>query len=170
MKGNSVKRLTLLAMFTTIALTIFVIESAIPTLVPIPGVKLGLANIVTLFIIKRMRVCDAAVVLLLRIVLASVFVGQAVSFIYSLCGGLLCLLIMALVNWILEGHAIFITSVLGAVAHNAGQILAAFFILGMSGIFAYMPFLVISGVITGLFTGFVCFYMDKYIPKNIGEL
>lgn len=80
----------------------------------------------------------------------------------------LCLVVMALVNRILEGHAIFITSVLGAVAHNAGQILAAYFILRMSGIWAYMPFLVISGIVTGLFTGLACFFMDKYIPEDVG--
>ena len=74
---------------------------------------------------------------------------------------------MAAVNKLLRGQYIFLTGILGAVSHNASQILAAFFILRLSGIFAYMPFLVISGVITGLFTGLVCFFADKYIPKNI---
>ena len=166
-KRGSIRRLTLLAVFTTLALTIFVIESAIPTLVPIPGVKLGLANIVTLFVIKRMGARDAAVVLLMRIILATIFAGQAVSFIYSVFGGVLCLAVMAAINKVLNGHAIFVTSIFGAVAHNAGQIMAAFFVLGMSGILVYLPFLVISGIITGLFTGLVCFFMDKYIPNNI---
>ena len=70
------------------------------------------------------------------------------------------------VNKLLRGQYIFLTGILGAVSHNAGQILAAFFILRLSGIFAYMPFLVISGVITGLFTGLVCFFADRYIPKK----
>ena len=165
-KTFSVKRLTTLALLTTIALTIFVVESAIPTLVPIPGVKLGLANIVTLFVLKRYKVSDAAIVLAMRIILATIFTGQAVSFIYSVIGGFLCLIVMAAVNKLLRGQYIFLTGILGAVSHNAGQILAAFFILRLSGIFAYMPFLVISGVITGLFTGLVCFFADKYIPKK----
>ena len=160
-KTFDVKRLTTLALLTTIALTIFVVESAIPTLVPIPGVKLGLANIVTLFVLKRYKFSDAAIVLAMRIILATIFTGQAVSFIYSVSGGFLCLIVMAAVNKLLRGQYIF-----GAVSHNAGQILAAFFILRLSGIFAYMPFLVISGVITGLFTGLVCFFADKYIPKK----
>lgn len=159
------RRLVLLALLTTIALVIFVIESALPALVPIPGVKMGLANIVTLFVIKRMGAKDAAMVLFVRIVLATFFAGQAVSFLYSICGGLLCLIVMVLINWILQGHFIFITSIFGAIAHNVGQILAAFFVLGMSGILAYIPFLMISGVITGLFTGLVCYYADRYIPK-----
>ena len=155
-KTFDVKRLTTLALLTTIALTIFVVESAMPTLVPIPGVKLGLANIFS----------DAAIVLAMRIILATIFTGQAVSFIYSVSGGFLCLIVMAAVNKLLRGQYIFLTGILGAVSHNAGQILAAFFILRLSGIFAYMPFLVISGVITGLFTGLVCFFADKYIPKK----
>ena len=99
----------------------------------------------------------------MRIILATIFTGQAVSFIYSVSGGFLCLIVMAAVNKLLRGQYIFLTGILGAVSHNAGQILAAFFILRLSGIFAYMPFLVISGVITGLFTGLVCFFADRYI-------
>lgn len=125
-KTFDVKRLTTLALLTTIALTIFVVESAIPTLVPIPGVKLGLANIVTLFVLKRYKFSDAAIVLAMRIILATIFTGQAVSFIYSVSGGFLCLIVMAAVNKLLRGQYIFLTGILGAVSHNAGQILAAF--------------------------------------------
>lgn len=159
------KRITLLGIFTTIALTIFMIESALPALVPIPGVKLGLANIVTLFVLVRHNTKDAATVLLARVILASIFAGQMVSFIYSFCGGFLCLLVMTLSNKILSGKFVYITSVLGAMSHNAGQILAAYFVLGMSGIFAYVPFLMISGIITGLFTGLVCHFSLRHIPK-----
>ena len=165
-KDFSVRRLTTLALLTTIALTIFVVESAIPTFIPIPGVKLGLANIVTLFVIKRYRISDAAIVLGMRIVLATTFAGQAVSFIYSVSGGFLCLVVMAAVNKLLKGNYIFLTGILGAVSHNVGQILAAFFVLRLTGIFAYMPFLMISGIVTGLFTGLVCYFADIYIPKN----
>lgn len=165
-KDFSVRRLTTLALLTTIALTIFVVESAIPTFIPIPGVKLGLANIVTLFVLKRYRISDAAIVLGMRIVLATIFTGQAVSFIYSASGGFLCLVVMAAVNKLLKGNYIFLTGILGAVSHNVGQILAAFFVLRLSGIFAYMPFLMISGIVTGLFTGLVCYFADIYIPKN----
>ncbi len=165
-KDFSVRRLTTLALLTTIALTIFVVESAIPAFIPIPGVKLGLANIVTLFVIKRYRISDAAIVLGMRIVLATIFAGQAVSFIYSVSGGFLCLVVMAAVNKLLKGNYIFLTGILGAVSHNVGQILAAFFVLRLSGIFAYMPFLMISGIVTGLFTGLVCYFADRYIPKN----
>lgn len=161
----STRKITLLAVYTTIALTIFMIESAIPPLVPIPGVKLGLANIVTLFVIKRHGIRDAALVLFMRVVIASIFAGQIVSFTYSIAGGVLCLLVMGLINYILRGEFLFVTSVFGAIAHNIGQILAAFFVLKMSGIFAYIPFLIISGIITGLFTGLAVFFAEKKIPK-----
>lgn len=158
------KKITMLGLLTTIALTIFMIESSLPALAPIPGIKLGLANIVTLFILLRFKVSDAVLVLIIRIILASVFAGQLVSFIYSICGGFLCLLVMALVNKLLDRRFIFLTSVLGAMAHNTGQILAAYFVLRMSGILVYVPFLMISGLVTGLFTGLICHYADKHIP------
>lgn len=159
------RRITMLGLLTTIALTIFMIESALPALSPIPGIKLGLANIVTLFILLRFQVRDAVLVLFIRIILASVFAGQMVSFLYSICGGVLCLAVMALVNRLLDKKFIFLTSVFGAIAHNIGQVLAAYFVLGMSGVFVYVPFLLLSGVVTGLFTGVICYYADRYIPR-----
>lgn len=155
------QKIALLGMFTTIALTIFMIEAAIPALIPIPGIKLGLANIVTLFLILRYNGADAAKVLVMRILLASIFGGQMVSFLYSICGGFLCLIAMLLTNHFLKGNYIYLTSVVGAVFHNIGQILVAYVILQMSGIFVYIPFLMISGVITGLFTGLVCHFLNK---------
>lgn len=159
------RRITMLGLLTTIALTIFMIELALPALAPIPGIKLGLANIVTLFILLRFQVRDAVLVLFIRIILASVFAGQMVSFLYSICGGVLCLAVMALVNRLLDKKFIFLTSVFGAIAHNIGQVLAAYFVLGMSGVFVYVPFLLLSGVVTGLFTGVICYYADRYIPR-----
>lgn len=159
------RRITMLGLLTTIALTIFMIESALPALAPIPGIKLGLANIVTLFILLRFQVRDAVLVLFIRIILASVFAGQMVSFLYSICGGVLCLAVMALVNRLLDKKFIFLTSVFGAIAHNIGQVLAAYFVIGMSGVFVYVPFLLLSGVVTGLFTGVICYYADRYIPR-----
>lgn len=160
------QRMTMLGLFTTIALTIFMIEAAIPTLIPIPGIKLGLANIVTLFVLLRYNGRDAAIVLAARIILSSIFGGQMVYFLYSICGGFFCLIAMILMNRFLKGHFIYLTSVVGAVFHNMGQITAAYVILQMSGILVYVPFLMISGVITGLFTGLVCHFFNRYIPSN----
>ena len=160
----NIRKLTILALLTTIALTIFMIESVLPPLVPVPGVKLGLANIVTLFILTRFEFRDAAAVLFVRIIMASIFGGQIVYLLYSLAGGVFSLIVMAIISKILNRKYVFITGVFGAIAHNVGQIAAAFLILKLSGILVYVPFLMISGVITGLFTGFVCLFADKKIP------
>ena len=159
----NLKRLTRLSVFTVIALTIFILESAIPNPVPIPGIKLGLSNIVTLFLLLNFTPADAFFVLLARILLSAFFSGQAVSLIYSLCGGLLCFAVMCLINRFLSGHLIFITSIFGALFHNAGQIAAAFLITRSSGILTYLPFLILSGAITGLFTGLCAHYAQKYL-------
>lgn len=157
-------KLTKLALLTTVALTIFVLESAIPT-IPIPGIKLGLANIITLYVIHEMGLREAGAVLLVRIVLATVIAGQAVSFLYSICGGVACLIVMWILNRFLQGHAIFVTSIFGAIAHNLGQIFAAFVVLHMTGILLYIPYLMISGVITGAFTGLVTYFMLQKFGK-----
>ena len=147
------KRLTLLAMYTTIALTIFVAESALPPLLPIPGVKLGLANIVTLWLILNGTWRDALCVLVMRIILGSIFTGQMVSFAYSLAGGLFCLVAMLAIHHLLGKEYIVITSVAGAIFHNIGQLFMAFVILQSFSVMAYLPVLFISGVAAGIFTG-----------------
>ena len=162
---KSVKKLTVLALFAAIALTIFMLESMIPPLVPIPGIKLGLANIVTLILLACATWKEALVVLIVRIVLGSIFAGQMMSFFYSLAGGLLCLLVMAVLNHFLGRRLLWFTSIIGAIAHNTGQIAVAVFILGSGFVLYYFPYLLVSGVITGLFTGLVAFYLCPRIPK-----
>lgn len=112
---KSVKHLVTLAMFTTMALVIFVVEAQIPVPVPIPGIKLGLANIITLFVLQKYRVRDALAVLVLRIFLGSLFTGTLVSCLYSLSGGLLCLVGMALLCRLLRNRYLWFVSVCGAI-------------------------------------------------------
>ena len=158
-----VKRITTLAMFTALALIIFAVESLIPPLLPVPGIKLGLANIITLVLLKNFSAKDASLVLLMRILLSSFFFGQALSLMYSLAGGLFCLAAMYFMNHLLGGRFLFLTSIFGALAHNTGQILTAFLITEVPGILAYLPFLLLSGVITGLFTGLCAHFAHKYL-------
>lgn len=158
MKKLTVHKMVLLAMFSTIALTIFVIESMLPPLAPIPGIKLGLANVVTLILLICFNEKDALLVLFVRILLGSICAGQLMSFLYSLCGGLLCFLTMALINRLLKKQFIFITSVFGALAHNVGQIAVAIVLTSSLSILVYLPILLISAVLTGLFTGFCAWF------------
>lgn len=148
----SVKKMTVLSLYTAVALILFVVESAIPMPVPLPFVKLGLANIITLIVLVCYSPKDAFLVLMLRIFLASVFYGQIVYLVYSMAGGILCFLADVVINRLLKGKYIYITAVFGALFHNAGQMLASFFFLG-KGVLPYFPYMVLCGIITGLFTG-----------------
>lgn len=161
----STKKLTLLALFTTISLAVYAIESAIPPLVPIPGIKLGLANIVTLILLQYFSVKEATLVLVARILLSTLLFGQAMSLIYSFAGGLLSLLLMAAVMRLLQTKMTFLTGAVGGLTHNLGQLIAAFLITSTAGVFAYLPFLILSGILTGLFTGLCAGFAGRYLGK-----
>lgn len=165
MKKLTVQKMVLLAMFSTIALTIFVIESMLPPLAPIPGIKLGLANVITLILLVCFNERDALLVLFVRILLGSICAGQFMSFLYSLCGGLLCFITMALINRLLRRQYIFITSVFGAIAHNVGQLAVAVFLVRQPGILVYLPLMMISAVLTGLFTGFCAWFTTPRLER-----
>lgn len=148
-----VKRLTRMALLTAIALTIFVVEAQLPAPVPIYGVKLGLANIVTVWAVFLLGPADAAMILLVRVVLGSLATGQMMALMYSLGGGALCLLVSIPLSRILTRKQMWVCSVAGAVFHNIGQILVAIAVTSTPELVVYLPVLLISGIITGLFTG-----------------
>jgi heptaprenyl diphosphate synthase len=142
-----------MAVLTAVALTIFIIELQIPTLVPIPGVKLGLANIITVYAMFTLGPADTLCILLVRIFLGSFFSGQMMSLIYSLSGGILCYLVMLLLRKILSLKQVWVCSVFGSIAHNLGQIAAAILVTATPALIYYLPILMISGIIAGTFTG-----------------
>lgn len=164
---NKTRKLTTLALFTTLALAIYSIEAALPTLVPIPGIKPGLANIITLIVLRNMSAKDALYVLLARILIATFLFGQAISLLYSLAGGILCLLIMLSVNKFLQGHCLYITSIFGALAHQCGQLVVALLLTTSLAPLTYIPFFVISGCVTGFFTGLCAHFTQKRFGKNL---
>ena len=146
------KRRLTLSMFTAIALTVFLIEANLPGLVPIPGVKLGLSNCITLIVLAILGKREAGIVLGLRIALGSIFAGQAVSFLYSIVGGALCYAVMCLIQKPLGEKLLWAVSIFGALAHNAGQLLVAV-LLTNAGVLWYAPILIVSAILTGAFTG-----------------
>ena len=148
------RQFTTMALLTAIALAIHVAEAQIPPLVAIPGVKLGLANIVTVYAAFSIGGGAAAMILVARILLGSMFGGGVMSLMYSLAGGLLCLAVTLLLRRVLTVKQIWVAGVMGAVAHNIGQILVAVVVTGTPSIVSYLPILLISGVVTGTFTGF----------------
>ncbi|MCI9336513.1 MAG: Gx transporter family protein [Lachnospiraceae bacterium] len=160
----SVRKTAVLALFATLSLAIFAVESAIPPLVPIPGIKLGLANIVTLILLRRFSVRDALLVLISRILLSAFLFGQALSLLYSLAGGLCSLCVMAAVMGLLQKKLLFLTGAMGGLTHNLGQLAVAFAVTRTGGVIAYLPFLVLSGILTGLFTGLCAAFAGKLLP------
>ena len=165
MKHLPLNRLTLLALFTTLAMAIHYVESLLPTLVPIPGIKLGLANIITLLVLKNFSTKEAFLVLLARILVVSFAFGQFVSLVYSLAGGIFCLLAMWLINCLLNGSFLFLTSIFGALFHNLGQLLIAILLTQSLAVLTYLPFFILSAAITGLFTGLCSHFAQKHLGK-----
>lgn len=147
------KKLTLMAMLLALALIIFVIEAQLPPLAPIPGIKPGLANVITLVSLYMLGRKEAFLILVLRIVLSSVFAGNLVGFFYSVSGGLLSFALMSVMMIFIKEDRMWVTSVMGAIGHNIGQIAAAMVIMKTPQIAWYLPVLMISAVITGVFTG-----------------
>ena len=148
-----IRKLVLLALFTAIALTIFMIEAQIPSPVPIPGVKLGLANIVTVFVVFAIGSKEAAAVLFCRIFLGAVFAGNFSTIFYSAGGGFLSILTTIGLKRILTHRQLWVAGSLAAVAHSVGQMAAAIMISGTPGLAVYLPVMVAISIATGTFTG-----------------
>lgn len=148
------KRIALLGLLTAIALTIFMIEAQIPAVIPIPGVKLGLSNIVTVFAVFTLGPWDGVAVLACRIFLGAVFAGNFSTILYSAAGGFLSILVTIGLRKILKENQIWAAGCLGAIAHSVGQMIAAIAITRTPGLLVYLPVLVIISIFTGLFTGF----------------
>lgn len=147
-------KLTRCAVLTALALALSLLERALPLLawIPLPGVKLGLSNIVTLFALLTLGAPYAAAILLLRAVLASIFAGSLTSLVYALAGGALSLLVMTLASRS-RRLSVYGVSILGAAAHSVGQILAAAALMGSGAVFSYLPLLLLVSVGTGALIG-----------------
>ena len=147
------RKLTVMALLTAIALTIFMVEAQIPPVVPLPGVKLGLSNIVTVFAVFAMGPKEAASILFCRIFLGSVFAGNFSSILYSASGGTLAILTTILLRKVLTAKQLWVAGSLGAIAHSVGQMAMAVIMTGTPAIAVYLPMLVAISIVTGLFTG-----------------
>lgn len=159
------KKLALMAVLTAIALTIFMLEAQLPAPVPIPGVKLGLANIVTLTAMLILGRREAGAILAARIVMGAVFAGNPSAMLYSAAGGVLAYAAMCLLVGVVPEKRLWAVSAVSAVAHNMGQLLACVLVVKTPGVFIYAPPLIVSGVITGVFTGFGAMYLVRALRK-----
>lgn len=148
-----IRKLALCALLTAIALTIFVVEAQFPLPVPVPGLKLGLSNIVTLFALAVFGWKEALAIVLVRIFLGNLITGQMMSLLYSLAGGLLSFACMALSLRILKQDQLWIAGVLGGITHNLGQMAAAVAVTQTPALLVYLPVLLLCGIVTGTLTG-----------------
>ena len=149
-------KIALLGVLTAAAIVISIIESFIPS-IGIPGVKLGLANIVILIIIYELGVVDAIVVNLLRVLMVASLRGTIFSmgFVMSLTGAVFSLTIMIIFYLLIKRFSIIGVSVIGSLFHVSGQILIAMLYLGTTYIVLYLPVIGVSAIITGVFVGII---------------
>ena len=147
------RKLTLLSLLSAIALTIFMVEAQIPALVPIPGVKMGLANIITVFAVFALGAREGAAVLFVRIFLGAVFAGNFSTIFYSAAGGFLAWLAAIGLKLVLTQNQIWVAGCIGAIAHSIGQMVVAVLLTGTPGLIIYLPVMILCSCITGLFTG-----------------
>jgi len=152
------KRLTTLAVMLSISIVLSIVESALLVVlpIPIPGVKLGLANVVTLIIMYIYGDRDALMILVLRIILVGLLRGNIFSttFFLSLSGGMVAYIMM----WIMKNVKVFSiigVSIMGAFGHSVGQIAMAIFLIERTELIYYFPYILVLSVMTGVVTGYI---------------
>jgi heptaprenyl diphosphate synthase len=163
MKVNT-KKIVMLSLFVSIAMILSYIESMLPAFVPLPGVKIGLANIVTVAVMFSFGIVEALIVSLVRVGLMALLFGSPVSLFYSLFGALLSIALMFALSKV-RCFSIIGVSIGGGVFHNLGQIIAAAIVLGGGEVFVYLPLLTVSGVVAGAAVGVVCaVLLNRLLP------
>lgn len=168
----NVKKITFLSILLAIAIILAIVDSFIPT--TIPGVKLGLANVIILMTLYLFSIKEAILVNLLRVYLAALLRGTIFSmgFLMSLSGAILSLTVMIILKLILKNKGIVFVSIIGAIFHSVGQILIALIYLETSYVFYYLPILVIISIITGLVMGIIAYKIitNKAIIKKVNSI
>ena len=160
----SSKNIARYALLIALAMVLSWLESLVPVSAAVPGMKLGLTNLVVIFALYRMRTADAAMISFVRVLLVSFTFGNAYAFAYSMAGAVLSLLIM----WALKKSGKFSTvsvSIAGGVGHNLGQIIVAALVLETEKIFFYLPVLMISGIAAGICIGLLGGIITERLKK-----
>ena len=163
---SKVQKMVFISILVAFALVLSYFETFLPIL-PYPGVKLGLANIVTLTSLYILGFGDALILVLLRVTLNSFFAGSLITFWYSLSGGLLSFIVMYLLIYVGKDRISTIgISILGAISHNIGQLIVVVITIeNINIIVAYFPILAIAGIIAGILIGVTVNYLLPYINK-----
>ena len=160
------RKIARMGLLVALSMILSYVESLIPAFVAVPGVKVGLANIVVIFALYTLGPIEALIVSLLRVILSSFLFGSVLSLLYSLSGALLSLSGMILMKE-LKIFSTTVVSVTGGVLHNVGQILVACLVLETDVLLYYLPVLILSGVITGAVIGIIASLVIKRLENNI---
>lgn len=164
---KNTQKMILLALFVAQALVLSIVESWIPVPVPIYGIKLGLANIITIIVIAFWGLPETLVVVIVRVTLASLYTGGFIIFLFSISGGILSAVVMALAyKWLSRKLSILGVSILGSIAHNVGQLGVATIVMRDWAVMMYLPVLLISGIIMGCFVGLSSNYLMSALKKT----
>ena len=153
-----------LGLLTAVALVLGYFEHLLPV-IGIPGIKLGLANTVLLYALYLLDIPSAILLMFLKVGLSGLLFGGAAAMLYSFAGGVVSLIVMILARR-MKGLSVVGVSVLGALAHNAGQMAVACFVVETRAILAYLPVLLIAAAVTGTLTGLVARYTFRGLNPN----
>ncbi len=166
---KQIHKLTLMSLLTAASLILSYVEAVLPPVfTAVPGIKLGLPNIIVIFVLYRMGIPSAATVSLVRIAISSLLFGNPISFIYSLAGAFCSIAVMAVLRKTDFLSAVGV-SVAGGIFHNIGQILAAMLLLQTAQIGYYLIVLSVTGTVAGLFVGLCGAVLIKRFPKTSAE-
>lgn len=161
------KKIALLGLCTAVALVLAYIEVLLPPLFnAVPGIKIGLPNIIIIFVLYRFGFKEAAVVSLVRMIAVSFMFGNLMALIYSLAGAFLSMLVMVILKK-MKFLSVVGVSVAGGVFHNVGQILAAMLLLGTTELGYYLIVLTVTGTVSGIFVGLCGAIIVQQIPKKL---
>lgn len=152
--GSASRALTRYALLVALAMVLSWLESLVPLSLAVPGVKLGLANLVVIFTLYKLGPRQAAIISLVRVLLVTFTFGNAFSFAYSLAGAALSLLVMLLLRKTGKFSMLGV-SIAGGVCHNIGQILVAMAVLRTAELMWYLPALLAAGIAAGVCIGAV---------------
>ncbi|MBQ4546381.1 MAG: Gx transporter family protein [Oscillospiraceae bacterium] len=148
------KKVAMLGLTIALAMIMSYIEALVPLSFAVPGIKMGLANIVIIFVLYKIGTKEAILVSLIRVILVSLLFSNVMAMAYSIAGAVLSLLVM----WVLkktDKFSVIGVSIAGGIMHNVGQIIMAVILLGTEQIALYLPVLIITGTATGVVIGIV---------------
>lgn len=164
-QNNRTGKLAMRGMLVAVAMVLSWLEAQLPVFFAVPGMKLGLTNLVVLIALYRFGKKDAMIINILRILLVGLSFGNMFSMIYSLAGGLLSGIVMILL-YMTKRFRMVSVSLAGGIFHNIGQILVAMFVLESSSVLYYLPVLWISGMAAGVFVGLLGAQVVRRLPEQ----